>query len=131
MALFITKEIRFVNLFKLVTQRFYDVNFAALKVVSEKLINAQYCDQFAHVLWNDGTLRHVHVTSDLQRTYEEKVRALLEQYERRIDWLSRGSRELFGTVIETNICVLIDTSQSMQLSLDFVKRKLVTLIQVL
>lgn len=54
----------------------------------------------------------------------------LEQYEKRIDWLSRGSRELFGTVIENNICILIDTSQSMQSSLDFVKKKLSILIQV-
>ena len=54
----------------------------------------------------------------------------LEQYEKRIDWLSRGSRELFGTVIENNICILIDTSHSMQSSLDFVKKKLSILIQV-
>ena len=47
-----------------------------------------------------------------------------------MDWLSKGSRELFGTVIENNICILIDTSQSMHLSLDFVKRKLKSLIQV-
>jgi hypothetical protein len=67
----------------------------------------------------------------MQRDYEEKVRNALEQYERRIDWLTRGSRELFGTVIESNICILIDTSQSMQLSLDFVKRKLVSLIHVI
>ena len=57
------------------------------------------------------------------------MRILLEQIEKRIDWLTRGSRELFGTVIENNICILVDTSQSMQLSLEFVKRKLSTLMQ--
>lgn len=74
---------------------------------------------------------HVQVTPDLHRNYEKKINILLDQYEKRIDWLSKGSRELFGTVIENNICILIDTSQSMQLSLDFVKRKLATLIQVI
>lgn len=71
------------------------------------------------------------VTPDLHRMYEQKITVALEQYEKRIDWLSRGSRELFGTVIESNICILIDTSQSMQMSLDFVKRKLQILIQVI
>ena len=65
----------------------------------------------------------------MNRAYEERMRILLEQIEKRIDWLTRGSRELFGTVIENNICILVDTSQSMQLSLEFVKRKLSTLMQ--
>jgi hypothetical protein len=73
---------------------------------------------------------HVHVTPDLHRNYEQKVNILLSQYEKRIEWLSKGSRELFGTVIENNICILIDTSQSMQIGLDFVKRKLAVLMQV-
>jgi hypothetical protein len=104
--------------------------FNAIKIPQNKLINAKYCDQFAHVLWHDGTLMHVHVTPDLHRNYEQKVNILLSQYEKRIEWLSKGSRELFGTVIENNICILIDTSQSMQIGLDFVKRKLAVLMQV-
>jgi hypothetical protein len=67
----------------------------------------------------------------LHRSYEEKIKIELEKYEKRIDWLSKGSRELFGTVIESNICILIDTSQSMQMSLDFVKRKLAVLMNVI
>lgn len=65
----------------------------------------------------------------MNRTYEERMKIILEQIEKRIEWLSRGSRQLFGTVIENNICILVDTSQSMQLSLEFVKRKLIALIQ--
>ena len=65
----------------------------------------------------------------MNRTYEEKMKILLDQIQKRIEWLSRGSRELFGTVVENRICILIDTSQSMQLSLEFVKNKLIALIQ--
>ena len=103
--------------------------FVIVQIPRSKVINARYCDKFAHVLWNDGSILHVHVTADWHRAYEKKVKIELEKYERRIDWLSKGSRELFGTVIENNICILIDTSQSMQVSLDFVKRKLATLMQ--
>lgn len=69
------------------------------------------------------------VTPDMNRTYEERIRIVIEQIEKRIEWLGRGSRQLFGTVIENNIAILIDTSQSMQLSLEFVKLKLVALMQ--
>jgi hypothetical protein len=33
----------------------------------DKLINAKYCDQFAHVTWPDGTIRHVYVTPEIHR----------------------------------------------------------------
>ncbi len=70
----------------------------------------------------------MHVTPDMHRNYEKRMTIALELYEKRLDWLSKGSRELFGTVIENNICILIDTSHSMQTSLEFVKKKLLTLM---
>ena len=48
----------------------------------------------------------------------------------RIDWLQQGSRELFGTVIEDQIYILVDTSASMNPHIEFVKDKLFTLMQV-
>lgn len=71
---------------------------------------------------------HVHVTPEMHRNYEKRIKIAIEQYEKRLDWLSHGSRELFGTVIENNICFLIDTSQSMETSLEFVKEKLKILL---
>ncbi|CAF4057996.1 unnamed protein product [Adineta steineri] len=95
----------------------------------DKLINAIYCDQFAHVAWPDGTIRHVHVTPELHRDYERRIRSLIEKIKARLKWLKKGSREVFGTVLENNIYVLIDTSQSMQHHLGFVKEKLRLLIK--
>jgi hypothetical protein len=69
------------------------------------------------------------VSAELQRSFEERVKVLLGSYEKRMDWLSRGSRQLFGTVIEMNMCILIDTSESMNISLNFVKKKLKMLIE--
>jgi hypothetical protein len=48
----------------------------------------------------------------------------------RLLWLKKGSRDVFGTVLENNIYVLIDTSKSMEHHLGFVKEKLSLLIQV-
>lgn len=51
-------------------------------------------------------------------------------YKFRLTWLKKGSRDVFGAVLENNIYILIDTSQSMQHHLNFVKEKLRVLIQV-
>ncbi|CAF1439450.1 unnamed protein product [Rotaria magnacalcarata] len=94
-----------------------------------KLINAKYCDQFAHVAWPDGTIRHVYVTSEFHRDYERRIRALLGKINARLQWLKRGSRDVFGTILESNIYILIDTSKSMQNHLVFLKEKLRLLVK--
>ncbi|PAA54128.1 hypothetical protein BOX15_Mlig010461g1, partial [Macrostomum lignano] len=98
-------------------------------LIQPKLINARYCDRFAHVLGKDGTVLHVQVTPELHRIYEERMNVCLESIQRRIDWLREGSRELFGTIVEDQVYFLIDTSASMEPSIGFVKDKLYILIQ--
>nr|XP_006818317.1 PREDICTED: von Willebrand factor A domain-containing protein 3B-like [Saccoglossus kowalevskii] len=94
-----------------------------------KLINAQYCDKFCHVLWKDGTVKHVHVTADVHRNYERRMAVALDALQKRIDWLQQGSRELFGTIIEDQVYILIDVSNSMEPHLDLVKEKLIRLME--
>lgn len=95
----------------------------------EKLVNARYCDKFAHVAWKDGRIVHVQVTPDIHRIYEQKMIVALNQIKTRIEWLQQGSRALFGTVIEDQVYILIDTSASMEHSIQFVKDKLYLLMQ--
>ncbi|XP_066919600.1 von Willebrand factor A domain-containing protein 3B-like [Clytia hemisphaerica] len=91
------------------------------------LVNARYCHQFAHITWKDGSIKHVHVTEPVYRKYREKLVDILDKYKKRLDWLQRGSRELFGTIIENKVLILIDTSASMAVKIDIVKRKLLKL----
>merc|ERR1719494_1495775 len=53
----------------------------------------------------------------------------LDSYRKRMDWLQQGSRELFGTIIEDQVTILIDTSASMASRLFLVKDKLYRLFQ--
>ncbi|XP_033127520.1 von Willebrand factor A domain-containing protein 3B-like isoform X2 [Anneissia japonica] len=94
-----------------------------------KLVNAKYCNKFCHVKWKDGSVKHVHVTAEVHRVFEKKVNAALQDYQRRIDWLQQGSRELFGTIIEEQVYILIDTSNSMENHLNLVKDRLYRLMQ--
>ncbi|XP_071086987.1 von Willebrand factor A domain-containing protein 3B-like [Haliotis cracherodii] len=94
-----------------------------------KLVNARYCDQFPIVRWRDGQVVHVQVTPDVHRHYEQRMEVELQKIQQRIDWLKQGSRELFGTVLEDNIYILLDCSASMQNSMHFVQEKLFMLMQ--
>ncbi|XP_010221936.1 PREDICTED: von Willebrand factor A domain-containing protein 3B [Tinamus guttatus] len=94
-----------------------------------KVIHAKYCDKFVHAFWKDGSVVHVHVTTEKYRQYEEKMRTALRQVEGRIKWLQQGSRGLFGNVFEDDVYILIDTSQSMKDKLSLVKEKIFQLMQ--
>ncbi|XP_046543869.1 von Willebrand factor A domain-containing protein 3B-like [Haliotis rubra] len=98
-------------------------------VFRTKLVNARYCDQFPIVRWRDGQVVHVQVTPDVHRHYEQRMEVELQKIQQRIDWLKQGSRELFGTVLEDNIYILLDCSASMQNSIHFVQEKLFMLMK--
>ncbi|XP_041462948.1 von Willebrand factor A domain-containing protein 3B-like isoform X3 [Lytechinus variegatus] len=94
-----------------------------------KLVNAKYCDKFCHFQWKDGSIKHVHVTAEVHRVYERKMNAALGDLQRRLDWLQQGSRELFGTIVEDQVYILIDISNSMENHLGLVKEKMFRLMQ--
>ncbi|XP_066435302.1 von Willebrand factor A domain-containing protein 3B isoform X2 [Eleutherodactylus coqui] len=94
-----------------------------------KVINAKYCDGFVHVPWKDGSVAHVHISKEKCRWYEERMKTVLDKMNRRIEWLQNGSRELFGTILEDHIYILIDTSLSMKDKLFLVKEKILQLLQ--
>jgi hypothetical protein len=62
--------------------------------------------------------------------YNKKLRSMEKIFNNRIEWLSKGSRKLFGTVIEKNVCFLIDKSESMSNSMSYLKNKLKQLLAV-
>ncbi|KAJ8407275.1 hypothetical protein AAFF_G00278490 [Aldrovandia affinis] len=89
-----------------------------------KLVNAKYCNKFAHKKWKDGSVVHVYVSAEKCRWYEKRMEAALVNMQRRLEWLSRGSRELFGAVLEERVYVLVDTSESMKDQLPLLKDKI-------
>ncbi|XP_038067534.1 von Willebrand factor A domain-containing protein 3A-like isoform X2 [Patiria miniata] len=62
--------------------------------------------------WHDGTIKNVHVDPALLFDYQKQLGATVKLYERRVDWLSKDSRRLFGTLTEKRIVILIDLSLS-------------------
>jgi len=50
--------------------------------------------------WHDGTIKNIHVDMSLLFEYQKQLGAVVKLYEKRIDWLSCGSRKFFGSVTE-------------------------------
>ncbi|XP_071616839.1 von Willebrand factor A domain-containing protein 3A isoform X2 [Heliangelus exortis] len=92
-----------------------------------KKVSAKYCTIFPSVEIN-GIVKHLQFQPKELEMYTEQLEKVLQRYVERIQWLLSGSRRLFGTILEANICVLIDTSGSMDPYLPQVTRELASLI---
>lgn len=60
----------------------------------------------------------------------EGVKGVVGACRRRLTWLTKGSRQLFGTLLEKKIVIVVDTSVSMGTRLTMLKEKLLELIKV-
>uniref|UniRef100_A0ACB8FL74 Uncharacterized protein n=1 Tax=Sphaerodactylus townsendi TaxID=933632 RepID=A0ACB8FL74_9SAUR len=92
-----------------------------------KKVSAKYCDIFPSVEMN-GNVKHLHVQPKDLEEYIEQMERVLQCYVKRMQWLLSGSRRLFGVILEANVCILIDTSGSMEPSLEQVTQELTSLI---
>ncbi|XP_053220927.1 von Willebrand factor A domain-containing protein 3A isoform X1 [Podarcis raffonei] len=92
-----------------------------------KQVSAKYCDIFPSVEIH-GIVKHLQIQPKDLEVYIEQMERVLRCYVRRVQWLLSGSRRLFGVVLEANVCILIDTSGSMDRSLQEVTKELTSLI---
>ncbi|KAM6155214.1 von Willebrand factor A domain-containing protein 3A [Rhynchocyon petersi] len=88
---------------------------------------SKYCSVLPSVEVN-GLVRHLQWTLCEIETYIMRLEKLIRSYVQRLQWLLSGSRQLFGTILESNVCILLDTSGSMGPHLQEVKTQLILLI---
>lgn len=62
------------------------------------------------VTWHDGTSKNVHINFPELYEYQKQLSRVVRIFEKRIEWLSNGSRKLFGAVSENIVVILIDLS---------------------
>ncbi|KAM9472843.1 von Willebrand factor A domain-containing protein 3A isoform 5-T6 [Salvelinus alpinus] len=77
---------------------------------------------------NRGMVKHLQLTPGELKQYLTQTERLLLRYIQRLQWLLSGSRRVFGTVLEREVCVLLDVSGSMAPCLGELKTKLASLI---
>ncbi|XP_056093200.1 von Willebrand factor A domain-containing protein 3A isoform X2 [Rhinichthys klamathensis goyatoka] len=93
----------------------------------QKRVSAKYCGIFPSVLLN-GAVKHLHLTPGELKHYLSQTEKLMQRYSRRLEWLLTGSRRMFGSVLEKDVCVLLDVSGSMASFLPELQKGLTTLI---
>uniref|UniRef100_A0ABM5FYS0 von Willebrand factor A domain-containing protein 3B isoform X2 n=1 Tax=Pogona vitticeps TaxID=103695 RepID=A0ABM5FYS0_9SAUR len=106
-----------------------DESFQTDAESNKKIIHAKYCDKFLHTVLEDGSIIHIYLEDGKCKQYEERMKSALDQMERRLQELKKGSRALFGEITEDCIYILIDTSQSMKDKLPVVKQKILQLLR--
>jgi hypothetical protein len=56
--------------------------------------------------WHDGTTKNLHVDLASLYDFQKRLKNAVRVYEKRIDWLSSGSRKIFGSVAEDRYILL-------------------------
>lgn len=98
-------------------------------VPAYEIIQAKYCSKFVHLRWKDGGVVHINLTKRMAESFQQRLEQVMAQCRERMSWLRQGSRELFGTILEECVALVIDTSSSMALHLPLVKHKFAQLAQ--
>ncbi|XP_025772437.1 LOW QUALITY PROTEIN: von Willebrand factor A domain-containing protein 3A [Puma concolor] len=91
------------------------------------LPSAKYCNILPSIEIN-GVVRHIQWTPREMEAYITCLEKVMRRYVQRLQWLLSGSRRLFGTILESKVCILVDTSGSMGPYLQQVKTELILLI---
>ncbi|MBN3303838.1 VWA3A protein, partial [Amia calva] len=92
-----------------------------------KKVSAKYCTIFPSIQIN-GVVKHLQLTVRELEQYVTQTERVIRRYVQRMQWLLSGSRRLFGTILEKKVCILLDTSGSMDPYLPEVKKELTSLI---
>ncbi|XP_029140920.1 von Willebrand factor A domain-containing protein 3A [Protobothrops mucrosquamatus] len=92
-----------------------------------KKVAAKYCDIFPSVEMQ-GMVKHLQIQPKDLDDYIKQLERVLQCYVRRVQWLLSGSRRFFGVILEAKVCILIDTSGSMEHTLSLVAKELTSLI---
>ncbi|XP_014652682.1 PREDICTED: von Willebrand factor A domain-containing protein 3A [Ceratotherium simum simum] len=94
---------------------------------AQRSASAKYCSVFPSTEIN-GKVRHIQWTPREMEAYITRLEKVMRRYVQRLQWLLSGSRRLFGTILESKVCILLDTSGSMGPYLQQVKTELILLI---
>lgn len=99
------------NLYQILAPNAYKAKEYYIPVLNKTIQSQVHSKAMVQFTWHDGSTKNLHVDLAELYDYQKKLRSVVELFEKRIDWLSSGSRNFFGSVAEESIVILIDVSQ--------------------
>ncbi|CAB4005640.1 Hypothetical predicted protein [Paramuricea clavata] len=120
---------RGLNLYQVLAPNAYSYVRGYVSTINKNVKSKVYKKSMAQFPWHDGSIKNVHVDPTLLFVYQEQLDSTVQHYLRRIDWLSTGCRQVFGTFVEQRVIIIIDISVSTRPCFEVLKKCLKVLFE--
>lgn len=98
------------NLYQVLAPNAYSYMEDFVPILNKTVQSQVYEKAMTQFIWHDGTIKNIHVDLATLYDFQKRLKEAVKLYEKRIDWLSTGSRKIFGSISENNVVILIDLS---------------------
>ena len=117
------------NLYQVLAPNAYSYVKGYVSTINKNVKSKIYKKSMAQFPWHDGSIKNVHVDPTLLFVYQEQLESIVQHYLRRIDWLSTGCRQVFGTLVEQRVVIIVDVSVSTRPCFEVLKKDLKVLFE--
>uniref|UniRef100_A0A8C1WGN1 VWFA domain-containing protein n=1 Tax=Cyprinus carpio TaxID=7962 RepID=A0A8C1WGN1_CYPCA len=99
------------DLYQLLARNAYSPQEMFVPVLGKTVSSTVHERVMVQLEWHDGTVKNLHVDLPSLQKYQKRLMGAVHLFERRVQWLNRtGSQQIWGTVCEQRVQVLLDMS---------------------
>ncbi|XP_016379723.1 von Willebrand factor A domain-containing protein 3A-like [Sinocyclocheilus rhinocerous] len=99
------------DLYQLLARNAYSPQEMFVPVLGKTVSSTVHERVMVRFEWHDGTVKNLHVDLPSLQKYQKRLMGAVHLFERRVQWLNRtGSQQIWGTVCEQRVQVLLDMS---------------------
>uniref|UniRef100_A0A9J8CR63 von Willebrand factor A domain containing 3A n=1 Tax=Cyprinus carpio carpio TaxID=630221 RepID=A0A9J8CR63_CYPCA len=99
------------DLYQLLARNAYSPQEMFVPVLGKTVSSTVHERVMVQFEWHDGTVKNLHVDLPSLQKYQKRLMGAVHLFERRVQWLNRtGSQQIWGTVCEQRVQVLLDMS---------------------
>ncbi|XP_059413501.1 von Willebrand factor A domain-containing protein 3A isoform X2 [Carassius carassius] len=99
------------DLYQLLARNAYSPQEMFVPVLGKTVSSTVHERVMVQFEWHDGTVKNLHVHLPSLQKYQKQLVGAVHLFERRVEWLNRtGSQQIWGTVCEQRVQVLLDMS---------------------
>ncbi|KAF4115471.1 hypothetical protein G5714_002960 [Onychostoma macrolepis] len=99
------------DLYQLLARNAYSPQETFVPILGKTVSSTVHERVMVRFEWHDGTVKNLHVDLPSVQKYQKRLMDAVRLFERRVQWLNRtGSQQIWGTVCEQRVQVLLDMS---------------------
>ncbi|XP_043105950.1 von Willebrand factor A domain-containing protein 3A [Puntigrus tetrazona] len=99
------------DLYQLLARNAYSPQETFVPILGKTVSSTVHKRVMVRFEWHDGTMKNLHVDLPSVQKYQKRLMDAVRLFERRVRWLNRtGSQQIWGTVCEQRVQVLLDMS---------------------